>query len=261
MATNIIPPYEEYEINEKVLTNLQRHYADRKIKEYFNRTGIWPDSETVETFVIPSELMEEYKKYLYARVLQGEPEESQDDEGQDGEDIPMDYDEFVRLTYNVTDIYNPTKLFSSTAATPGIGYMEIDGVSVQPTSDYSFKKIGTHIVNVLLKDPSWVAPLKFSDVPSLRSIVIPSCVNGLGDATFNRCQGIEQIICLATVPPSFNTLSNLSTSTFYNINGHGTLYVPKSAISQYNSTWMGTNSSYNLRTNNWTMEALPEPEE
>lgn len=182
----------------------------------------------------------------------------------------MDYDEFVRLTYNVTGIYNPTRLFYSSASTEGIGYMEIDGQSVVPTDEYLFTTLGTHKVDVLLKDSSTMLPLKFTNVPSLREIVIPSTVDDLGSkGLFNNCQGIEKITCMSIVAPSCQTYLKTGNGTaagdFFNINGNGTLYVPYGSVSSYRSSnysWIGSigssnNDSFkNLSSYGWTIEEL-----
>ena len=187
----------------------------------------------------------------------------------------FDYDEFVRLTYNVTDIYNPTKLFYSSASTEGIGYMEIDGVSVQPTDSYEFKTLGTHKVDVLLKDSSKMAPLRFTNVPSLREVIIPSSVDSLQNAVFNNCTGIEKITCLNILAPSVETKKGTgygedmiySAADFYNINQNGKLYVPYGSIPSYSAdySWVGLLSSQagvkNLATYHWEIEELPQSED
>jgi hypothetical protein len=68
---NLIP-YEEFSINENTLDKLNEHYVNRKISDYFTQHGQLPDSGTVETYGIPSELMDRYKKYYYSEYYKKE---------------------------------------------------------------------------------------------------------------------------------------------------------------------------------------------
>lgn len=67
-------PYDKFEIDKKILKCLNEHYTVSKIKEYFNRCGVWPESGVTSSFTIPSNLMEEYKKYYYADYLRTRPD-------------------------------------------------------------------------------------------------------------------------------------------------------------------------------------------
>ena len=175
----------------------------------------------------------------------------------------FDYDEFVRLTYNVTDIYGPTRLFYSSASTEGIGYMEIDGQSVMPTDEYQFSTLGTHSVDVLLKDSSKMAPLRFTDVPSLRECIIPSSIDSLQNGVFYCCVGIEKITCLSEYPPKAYNGSVTSDgvtkwSDFDGINKNGHLLVPYGCRVNYDGSIIVNGL---IRTNGWVLEELPNDED
>lgn len=62
---NLIP-YEEFSIDRNTLNKLNEHYVNRKINEYFTQHGQLPDSGAVETYSIPPELMDRYKRYYYS---------------------------------------------------------------------------------------------------------------------------------------------------------------------------------------------------
>lgn len=59
--------YDNFNIDSQILRKLGEGYTSRKIKEYYKQHGAMPDSGVVETFTIPSNLMEEYKQYFYAK--------------------------------------------------------------------------------------------------------------------------------------------------------------------------------------------------
>ena len=169
----------------------------------------------------------------------------------------------------VTDIYNPTKLFYSPESTEGIGYMEIDGVAVQPIDSYEFNTLGTHKVDVLLKDSSTMHPLHFEDVSTLREIVIPSSMDSLSvsrsNGLFYRCRGIERITCLSSIPPSVTTYTSDGTNRcdFAYMNENGTVYVPYGTKQQYTTAWAGQSAAncITLKSVHWAIEELPQSED
>ena len=64
--------YDDFNIDSQILRKLEEGYTSRKIKEYFKQHGAMPDSGVVETFTIPSNLMEEYKQFFYAKEYEKE---------------------------------------------------------------------------------------------------------------------------------------------------------------------------------------------
>ena len=64
--------YDDFTIDSRILTKLENAYTSRKIKEYFKQHGTMPESGVVETFAIPSNIMEEYKQYFYAKEYEKE---------------------------------------------------------------------------------------------------------------------------------------------------------------------------------------------
>lgn len=64
--------YDNFNIDSQILRKLEEGYTSRKIKEYFKQHGAMPDSGVVETFTIPSSLMEEYKQFFYAKEYKNE---------------------------------------------------------------------------------------------------------------------------------------------------------------------------------------------
>lgn len=64
--------YDDFTIDPRILTKLEEGYTRRKIKEYFKQHGTMPNSGVVETFTVPSNLMEEYKQYFYAKEYEKE---------------------------------------------------------------------------------------------------------------------------------------------------------------------------------------------
>ena len=64
--------YDNFNIDSQILRKLEEGYTSRKIKEYYKQHGAMPDSGVVETFTIPSNLMEEYKQFFYAKEYEKE---------------------------------------------------------------------------------------------------------------------------------------------------------------------------------------------
>ena len=180
------------------------------------------------------------------------------------------YDEFVRLTYNVTDVYGKTRLIRNETYS-NVGYFELDGQKIDHTTlevdsatasyagtqmtykwyAYTFDKPGVHTVSLLCKSYRLSNQL-VNDCDALREIVLPSCVTDLGQF-LTSCYSLQVITCYATTPPSTNNKS------FFGLRNGGTLYVPKQSIDAYKETWLSLdNGKETLGTHNWEIKPILE---
>lgn len=67
-------PYEQFTINPSSLERLTEHYVRDEIKKYFKENGTLPSKEIVDTFTLPADKLERYKKHYYAEYYRKELE-------------------------------------------------------------------------------------------------------------------------------------------------------------------------------------------
>lgn len=67
-------PYEQFTINPSSLERLTEHYVRDEIKKYFKENGTLPSKEIVDTFTLPADKLEKYKKHYYAEYYRKELE-------------------------------------------------------------------------------------------------------------------------------------------------------------------------------------------
>ena len=162
----------------------------------------------------------------------------------------IEYD--ITAKFNVTSTTSPTKLYYSEIE-KYINEMEIDGIKVDVTSEYTFNTIGEHTVEYMLKDKREINSGAFSNCTNLTSIVIkegletiryrafyrctnlssitiPSSVLIIEGYVFYRCTSLSSITCYATTAPLLK-----ESNTFKNLPTTGTLTYP--CESDY-STWL-----------------------
>ena len=161
------------------------------------------------------------------------------------------YDEWFTMTYNVTTTNEPTNLFSYSSL-DSIGTMKIDNKLVNIVCQYTFDTLGTHKVEILLKNTTRTGGFKFQNNFNLKEIIIPKSINRLDGNFLSNCSNIESITCLSMQAPDYYKYG--TSPDFMGINTNGILYIPKDA--NYNS-WMSTTSDlYTLGNYGWTVEYL-----
>ena len=294
--------YNNFQLNEYQLWKISEVKKRRKTIQYLQDNGIAPSDQQVEQWAtVTPEDIQKYKPMMYAGqtfgcsngnqnipyippVTGNTEEENNEQYINENTTIPQELlEEAIKLTYFITDTGGKTKLLYGPKCITGIDLMEIDGVILDsPVIDYKFDTIGTHKVNIILKNSSCMSPLKFTNVTALREIVIPKTIVELepyytSNGLFYECQCIQKITCMATNAPryDYDGASNTSTDVyssradadFYDIRPNGQLYVPKGCIAEYSKEtnpnvhgWIGGFkagvSGYNLNTYGWTIHEL-----
>ena len=141
--------------------------------------------------------------------------------------------------FNVTSTSNATKIASSTYY---FSTIEIDGVTMSPTTGYTFSTRGEHTVKCYLNSTS-IGSSAFNGCSGLTSIDISDSVTSIGGYFLYNCSSLRNITSNATTAPT------IQSDTFKNVKTNGALYVPTGS-SGYD-TWM-QNANYYLGLYNWT---------
>jgi hypothetical protein len=82
---------------------------------------------------------------------------------------------------------------------------------------------------------TYIGSYAFRNCSSLTSVTIPNSVTSIGSYAFESCSSLTELYVKAQTPPA------LSSSTFYNVPGTGTVHVPCGKVSAYLSAsgWGG----------------------
>lgn len=262
-------PYENYQLNSKQIERISRMKARERIQKYIRDYGHSPSQEMISTFgAITANELEHYRQIYYSRNSEKENVGITATVEGWAEKTQKTYDEFIRLTYNITKKNEPTQLFKQIS---NIGYLELDGEEIDvkslsklgsssdPWYGYTFNTIGVHTINLLLKSYSLAGQTLLQGAEALREITLPSCITDVM-GTFHGCYGLSQIICYAETPPSIRIETNWVVYTFKGLRDGGTLYVPKGSLNAYMETWMKPQGEMEetLAGHNWTIKPIPE---
>lgn len=272
-------PYENYQLNSRQIERISRMKARERIQQYIKEYGHAPSQEMISTFgAITADELEHYRRYYYSHNAEKENVGITATVEGWATQTQKVYDEFIRLTYNVTDINNLTRLFKQSN---NIGFVELDGEELDlsslnietvssnlGTDKYyrcRFNSIGVHTASVLLSDYGLTAisnyPFLLGSSNAIREITIPSCITYVG-RMFNGCYGLETIVCFATTPPTATirtSASNAKQRSFQGMRNNGTLFVPSQSIDAYKETWMKPEETdeETLAGHQWEIKPIP----
>ncbi len=97
-----------------------------------------------------------------------------------------------------------------------------------PASNYGcFSQFKSLIEVTLHEGITLIGASAFQDCTSLPSITLPSTVTSIQQWAFKNCSSLSTLTCLATTPPTYNSVSLPSTIT--------AIYVPSGSVSAYQS--------------------------
>ena len=185
------------------------------------------------------------------------------------ESIP-DYD--IQITYNVTDISAPTKLFATYGSQAYLTEMSIDGGEYNVTaSTHQFGNVGEHTVRYKVDNSftSFTVPLfyqvnatkviiadsvtyighnAFHSCVSLTSVTIGSGVTSIGGSAFSNCSSLTSV----TIP---NSVTRIDTNAFGSCTSLTSVTIPNSVTSIGNQAFYNCSSltsvTYNGTTAQW----------
>ena len=118
--------------------------------------------------------------------------------------IYKDDNKYLIVSYNITDISEPTTLFSvatNTSVTTFVYSIEIDGeqqeltTSTNFTFDYQFNTAGMHLVKIYLK-PTWqgnVLGVSFRNYTNVITVRIPKQIDRM-QSNFYKCTSLTNVI-------------------------------------------------------------------
>ena len=155
-----------------------------------------------------------------------------------------EYADYVKLTYNVVDISEPTELFGQELDLNDVEKMALvddNGINqVTPVKSYHFENNGLKTIYIKFKDVKSIPDYAFYECTELTGkVVIPESVTTIGTSAFEYCKGLKDF----NIP---NSVTEIEARAFWYCEGLTEINIPNSVTSIGNLAFDGCSGLTNI---------------